>query len=119
MNDEYDDLYGSQSRSWVCPLCSAENVKDEKTCRFCRLPSRNECKKSRHIVGKRDHFCKYCGSATVYFESAVFDPQERALARKACKATFSYWRKQGVRYLNIEDEYEYSQQLIRYGEIID
>ena len=119
MNDEYDDLDVPQKKSWTCPLCSAENTRGETTCRFCHLPSRNECSKCKRAVGKNDHFCKYCGSMTVYFETAVFDPQERAQARKKCRETFSYWRKRGIQYVNIDDEHDYAQQLTYYGEILD
>ena len=115
---EYDDPYAPQIDHWKCPLCSAENTRGESTCRFCQLPYQNECTGCRRAVGKTDRFCKYCGSATVYFQTAVFDPQERSLAGKDCRKTFSYWRRQGVRYLNIEDEYYYVQQLRNLGEIV-
>ena len=120
MNDWiYEEEPMPQPAPWKCPLCSAENRRGEECCRFCRLPAVNQCVRCKQRVGKTDHFCKYCGSATVYFQAAVFDPNERKLAAKECRRTFSYWRKKGVRYVDMEEEYDYSLQVQAFGEVVD
>lgn len=114
-----EDEFSPKPAPWKCPLCSAENRKGEEICRFCRLPAVNQCVRCKRIVGKSDHFCKYCGSATVYFQASVFDPNERKLAAKECRQTFAYWREKGVQYMNMEEEYDYSLQVRAFGEVVD
>jgi len=55
---------------------------------------------------------------TLYFLLAVYDPGEWELARKSSSKAISYWKRRGVRYLNIVDEQDYNQQLKEYGEIV-
>ena len=117
MIDEHPELY-SDGTPWECPLCSVANCKGEQKCRLCGLPAVNSCTGCKKELDRNARFCKHCGEMSVYFRYAVYDDQERALAKASSKKSISRWRRHGVRYLNIEDEYEYVQQLRHYGEII-
>ena len=113
-----DDDLDKPSKSWKCKLCSTENTKGEDVCRICSLPRFNKCSTCQKQLGANDQFCKYCGTASVFFQAAVFDAKEREYARKSSKHLISEWKKRGVSYLNTEDINEYNQQLQSYGEIL-
>ena len=87
-------------------------------CRICGLPRKNECSCCKKPLDQSARFCKYCGAMSIYFKLAVSDPKECELAKRFSKKTISEWKKHGVRYLNIEDEHDYVQQLDHYGEIV-
>ncbi len=113
-----DDDLDEPSKTWKCKLCSTENTKGEKLCRICGLPRFNKCSICQKQLDVNDHFCKHCGSESVFFQAAVYDAKEREYARKSSKQLISEWKKHGVSYLNAEDIGEYNQQLQTYGEIL-
>ena len=120
MMNKYDDGYHAKAPvPWKCPLCSVKNSRGEQRCRLCQLPAVNTCTGCIKELGRNARFCKYCGEMSVYFRYAVFDPQECILAKKDSAKTVSYWRRRGVRYMNIVDEYDYIRQYEECGQVFD
>ena len=106
------------SGPWKCRLCSVTNSKGEAVCRICDLPRSNQCVACKKRLGYGDHFCKYCGAMSAFFQANVYDPHERECARKESRKLISEWKKHGVTYLRSEDIEDYSLQLSYYGEVL-
>lgn len=95
---------------WKCPLCAVKNTRGEKYCRICGLQKQNRCSSCRRNLDPDVRFCKYCGSPSVYFQAAVFDPRECELAREESRKLIARYRRHGITYVTEEAIYEYEQE---------